>query len=162
MSPRYAVLAGRIRQELDLISKTVERVEKSALALQKHPEERAFIDSLALNLQSFYSGVERVFQHIAADLDDSVPKGDAWHRELLKQMAVEVRSVRPAVITREDAETLDEYLRFRHVVRNAYAIELDRERVQYLARRLPGVFQRVKERLAAFADFLDELAQPRS
>lgn len=160
MSPRYAVLASRIRQELDLVGRTVNRVESGADASQRHPQEHAYIDSLALNLQSFYSGIERIFQHIAAELDDSVPKGDTWHRELLKQMSIEVRSVRPAVITQEDAQALDEYLRFRHVVRNAYAIELDPERVRELARRLPGVFQRVNKRLGAFADFLDALAQP--
>lgn len=162
MSPRYAVLAGRIRQGLEDVARTVERAIRHTEGSQNRPDEDAYIDSLALNLHDFYSGIERIFQRIASTLDDSIPKGDAWHRELLDQMATEVRSVRPAVISDRDVAILDEYLRFRHVVRNVYAFELDPERVRDLARRLPGAFQGVKERLSAFAEYLDEIAEPLS
>lgn len=157
MSPRYSVLAGRIRQGLSDVSKTVERTLRHEDAARRNLEEDAFIDSLALNLHNFYSGLERIFLRIAADLDDSLPTGEAWHRELLEQMATEVRALRPAVMSAHEVLALDEYLRFRHVVRNIYAFELDRTRVEDLVQRLPYTFQRVSEQLRAFAEFLDQL-----
>ncbi|MDQ3702189.1 MAG: antitoxin, partial [Chloroflexota bacterium] len=84
---------------------------------------------MALNLHGFYSGVERLLELIARHVDQAVPGGDAWHRELLYQMAREVPGVRPAVFGAERAAALDDLRRFRHVVRHLYAIHLDRQRM---------------------------------
>jgi hypothetical protein len=43
------------------------------------------LDGVALNLHSFYSGTERIFELIAANVDDILPKGENWHQALLKQ-----------------------------------------------------------------------------
>lgn len=81
-------------------------------------EQEHFLSSLALNLHSFYNGLERVFEAIARRLDGSFPSGERWHRSLLKQMSQEVRGIRPAVLSFETAQKLDEFLAFRHRVRN--------------------------------------------
>jgi hypothetical protein len=39
-------------------------------------------------------------------------------------MAVEIELVRPAVISKETRNTLDEYRGFRHIVRNVYSFNL--------------------------------------
>ena len=41
-----------------------------------------------------------------------------WHLLLLEQMTKEVPGIRPAVISTETGTRLDEYRRFRHVIRN--------------------------------------------
>ncbi len=88
-------------------------------ACPQHPDdEDLYLDAVALNLHNFYTGLERVLYHIAATLDEAVPESRDWHQELLKQMAEERPQIRPAVISEETRELLDEYLRFRHVVRN--------------------------------------------
>lgn len=46
-----------------------------------------YLDSVALNLHGFYSGLERVFEKVASTIDGSVPSAANWHRELLNQMA---------------------------------------------------------------------------
>ncbi len=98
-----------------------------------------FIDSAALNLHGFYAGVERLFEAVALQLDGSLPKGEAWHRDLLDQMMLDLPGLRPPVITADVMHTLDEYRRFRHVVRNVYAESLDPLRVGELVERLaPG------------------------
>ncbi|MFN2131705.1 MAG: hypothetical protein ACK2VD_14340 [Anaerolineae bacterium] len=48
---------------------------------------------------------------------------------LLEQMAAEVPSVRPALISGETRQLLDEYRGFRHVVRNVYAFRFDLAKV---------------------------------
>jgi hypothetical protein len=45
------------------------------------------ITATASVLHSFYNGLENIFLTIAKGLDESVPSGAKWHRELLMQMA---------------------------------------------------------------------------
>jgi hypothetical protein len=53
---------------------------------------------------------------------------------------------------------LDEFLRFRHVVRNVYAFSLDPVQIERLVGRARPAFERAQTDLLAFADFLDRLA----
>jgi hypothetical protein len=157
---RYAVLASRIRQDLVEIEKVVQRVERAMRSARHHtPDQDLFVDSAALNLHDFYAGLERIFEQIASSVDRTVPSAHDWHRELLRQMAVEVPGLRPHVISVETAGVVDEYRRFRHVVRNVYAFELDAERVEHLASALRPALEQVSRELLAFAALLADLAQ---
>jgi hypothetical protein len=157
---RYAVLASRIRQDLAEIERSVDRTERAVLAgRQNTADQDLFLDSAALNMHDFYTGLERLFTQIAASVDESVPSGPDWHRELLRQMVVEIPGLRPGVISDDIARDVDEYLRFRHVIRHIYAFELDSERVERLASRLRPTFREVGATLAAFATWLEELAK---
>ncbi len=125
MTGRYLVVAGRIRQELGATEQVIDRVERAmAAAAQEGPDKDLLLDSVALNLHDFYTGLERVFEQVAVAVDRSAPSSSEWHRELLRQMAVDVPGLRPAVLSPGTLRALDEYLRFRHVVRNVYAFEL--------------------------------------
>ncbi len=73
-------------------------------------------------------------------------------------MATDIRGVRPQVLSIETIVLVDEYLRFRHVVRNIYAFEFDLLRISALAQRLHSTYDHVQRELLAFAEFLDELA----
>ena len=73
-------------------------------------------------------------------------------------MTVQVPGLRPQVISVELSSSVDEFLRFRHVVRHSYAFELDPERIEHLASRLRPTFQEVKAALIAFATHLEGLA----
>ncbi len=159
MIERYLVVAGRIRQELEELERVVARAERAIATARKRPEEQdLYLDAAALNLHDFYTGLERIFRHIAGLVDRSVPDGPEWHRELLKQLGTDLPTVRPKVISPGTAKALDEYLRFRHVVRNIYAFELDPERVETLIGRLRHCFEEVMAELTAFAGFLEKIA----
>ena len=143
MIGRYGVVAGRIRQELEVLDRVVARTERAIAAAQQRPEDQdLYIDAAAVNLHDFYAGLERTFRLIAAVVDQSVPSGHDWNRELLRQMTVTLPRVRPPVFSAEAAKTMDEYLRFRHIVRNIYAFEFDMERITPLAERLRPSFRR--------------------
>ena len=114
-----------------------------------------FLDGVALNLHSFYSGIERIFQLIAAHVDGVTPGGENWHQMLLKQMAEEVTGVRPAVISDFVRQGLDEYRGFRHIVRNVYTYQFDSARVEKLMNNATSLFNQLRAELQAFADFLE-------
>jgi hypothetical protein len=157
---RYAVLAGRIRQDLAEIERIVQRAERAvSAARQGDANQDLLIDSAALNLHDCYSALERIFEQIASAVDQSMPATRDWHRELLRQMTVEVTGARPRVISPDTATALDEYRRFRHVVRNVYAFELDPQRIEQLTIDLRLAFAQASTELEGFATFLEGLAR---
>lgn len=160
MIPAYLVLAGRIRNELNDLDHVVERAERALTAARRLSEDQDFfVDSVALNLHDLYSGVERIFQHIAVTVDGYLPAGQDWHRELLEQMGIEVADIRPSVVSADTMRALDEFLRFRHVVRNVYTFSLDFERIDQLAIRARSAFEQTKAELLRFATFLEQVGK---
>jgi len=153
---RGAVLAGRILADLEEISILVRRAEQGwAKARESHDD--FFLDGVALNLHGFYSGLERIFERIASAVDETVPEGANWHKELLGQLSIEVPEVRPAVISTELREKLEDYRGFRHIVRNVYTYHLRPEKMAPLVEKLPAVFASVEREITAFAGFLKSI-----
>ena len=159
MIERYRVVAGRIRLELGELVKTIDRAERALIAAQTNLENQdLFLDSAALNLHDFYTGLERIFSQIATVVDNSMPSGRDWHRVLLNQMSIPLYQVRPQVLSAETIQAIDEYRRFRHVVRNVYAFEFDATRIEPLINNLASSFQAIQSELLSFADLLEQLA----
>ena len=151
-----AVLAARIKEYLLDVERVVERIyQLQEKALQTGDD--GYWDGVALNLHSFYSGIERIFEDIARSVDDTLPAGPDWHRNLLVQLSVPVPDRRPAVLQRETRMLLDEYRGFRHIVRNVYTFNFRPTRLKELVDRLGDCFSLAKQDLLAFADFLESL-----
>jgi hypothetical protein len=110
----------------------------------------------------FSTGIERIFQKIAPELNGGIPAGPAWHRELLENMTLDLPGIRPPVISRATADGLAEFLRFRHLFRSLYGFELQWPRLHALVRRLPAAWRAVEADLQGFLAFLDSAAQSRS
>ena len=125
MTNLFIELIERIQGELKDLDRVIDRSEKSWQKAQLSlSEQDVYLDSVALNLHSFYSGLERLFELIARHVDSSVPDGSTWHQDLLYQMSRDVPNVRPAVISQNNRQSLGEFRRFRHLVRNVYATNL--------------------------------------
>jgi hypothetical protein len=154
MSADRVALSGRVRAELDDLARVIERSARLFDKAQKS-NDQDWLDGVALNLHSFYGGVESIFEEIAGEVDGGVPTGAEWRRQLLMQMAAELPSLRPAVITRNTRACLDEYRAFRHVVRNVYTYNLRPSRIQELVEGLPSCYAALAQDLAAFCSFLE-------
>jgi len=127
----------RILQEVAELDKIVEKNEQFLQQIQleeARPYQEAIVSALALNIHSFYTGAERIFELISTKIDYRMPTGYDWHRQLLDQMSVSIPEVREAVISEETKQCLEEFRRFRHVVRSIYAYQLETSRVMELAR----------------------------
>jgi hypothetical protein len=139
---KQAPLVSRIALELTQIQVMTDQT-KRMLEKVESTGDLDYLGTVALNLQSFYTAVERIFIAIAKEIDTTVPKQENWHQALLEQMTVEIPRTRQAVLAIETFQGLDEFRRFRHVVRSNYAHQLDPNKVQELARKLDGISQNV-------------------
>lgn len=168
-----ACRAGRSRPLSTLLSNLIERIDEELVYIetavdhaveawdnaQSHPEHRShFLNSVALDLHSFYGGLEHLFADVARRLDGHVPSGVHWHRDLMEQMGKDVPGARPVVLLPETVDSLREYLAFRHRVRNLYSLDLDPDRLSLLVEHLPGAWDRAKNDLARFCDLLKAAA----
>jgi len=158
MKELYRAIAGRIRAELQELTRVVERAISIWQTAQVSTDDY-YVDATAMNLHGFYAGIERLLEVIADGVDQTKPSGSHWHQELLRQMAIEIPGVRPPVLSLETRDRLDRYRGFRHVVRNVYTFNLDVEQVRGLIEQLRPTMEQTRQELHAFADFLEQLAK---
>jgi hypothetical protein len=156
----YLILADRIHQELDELARVVSRAERAIFAAKQRPEDQdLFVDAAALNLHDFFGGLERIFQQVGTTVDGELPTGSDWHRQLMVQMQHDMPDLRPPVVSTEVIHTLDEFRRFRHVVRNIYAFEFDPKQIERLVNQMSDVFAQIRTELLVFASFLRQVGE---
>jgi hypothetical protein len=87
--PRWKALAQRIRMEMDELERTVSTIARHWQSAQATKEHRdAFLNSVALNLHSFYNGLERALELVALEMDGGtlqVKPVITRHRQLLSR-----------------------------------------------------------------------------
>lgn len=131
-------LRDDLLREEQRLQKLVQGLEAMAPRLSDGSD---VVEAAALRLHSFYTGVERSL--------------------LLVSRVVKSES-RPAVLRERTQQSLQEYLRFRHLVRNLYADELRPEPIALLIRDLPAVWEALAADLQSFRAWLVRVAQPES
>ncbi|HOK41531.1 MAG TPA: hypothetical protein PLD27_10890 [bacterium] len=82
-------------------------------------------------LHNFYNGVENILKNIANVFGNNIDKS-IYHSDLLKKMIIEIKDIRPKVISENLYLKLVEYKNFRHFFRNAYLFELNWDKMQNL------------------------------
>ena len=158
MKETYLAVAGRIHQELEELEQVAARTQQIWQKVVTTSDDY-YVDAAALNLHGFYAGLERVFELIADNIDQSKPTGANWHQELLRQMTAEIPNTRPPVISTQTRSRLDAYRGFRHVVRNVYTYHLDPQQIEVLVKQLPAILTNTVQELMTFSNLLEELAQ---
>ena len=83
------------------------------------------------------------------------PTEEIWHRRLLERMGQPTEE-RPAVLHEASIASLQELLRFRHLVRHLYAYELQPEPVERLRTLALALWPLVRGELNAFQGWLKQ------
>lgn len=148
-----------------LAAEIASELESLALLEEQSAEAPQGDDTFSLRargsiLHDFYSGIERVFVRIAEELNGGVPQGEQWHRQLVKDMSLEIPGVRPTVIDEELARSLGDFRRFRHVFRNVYGFALEDQRMRPLEERLPAVLAAFRQQVGEFLAWIVGGSEP--
>ncbi|MYB65764.1 hypothetical protein F4X73_13825 [Candidatus Poribacteria bacterium] len=151
-------LIQRIFIEREKIGKTVKRIGRALEKIEILPiDAREFIEiALAADLAEVYTGIEKIFQRIAKEIDKHTPSGSRWHNRLLTQMA-EHKPERPQVVTEIMQNKLKSLLDFRHRVNSIYGDELIYATVEEHAKLVSEIFQSFSEELETFINFLNKI-----
>jgi hypothetical protein len=152
----FKALQSEIDHELDKLKKLVQEQNSIENEYDSSPDS-TIVRALASITHDFYTGIEQIFETIALEMEGTLPEGDQWHRRLLARMASDIDDIRPAVISESLEETLDEYLRFRHVFRHSYGFELQWNKCRHLVEDLDSTLETFTQELTDFKAFLDDL-----
>jgi len=158
MNSQIPGLIADIRREQQQTQKLVQELEELLSDLSGDPDS-VDLRAIASILHDFYTGIEKIFSRIALEMEGNLPEGENWHRQLLERMAVDIKKVRPAVISEELEVKLDEYLRFRHLFRHSYGFLLQWEKCKGLTNNLTPCHKQVQKELKVFLTFLTKLQE---
>ena len=121
-------------------------------------EKNPYIYAVAVTLQHFYTSLETAFKRVVKEMEGNLPQGESWHRDLLEEVCLEIKGVRPELISIEIKKELDRIRRFRHVVRHGYEYDLDWIQISPLIKILEEIIPELKKNFKEFNSFLFELA----
>ncbi|MEW6418108.1 MAG: hypothetical protein AB1480_08305 [Nitrospirota bacterium] len=155
------VFLSETEREVLLLRQCIEVIKKrlSAIKEKTNREDRAvYVESLAMNLHSFYEGIETIFEKIMDFTGEEKPSGHEWHREVLERMTLPIKRLRPEVISVETAKKLDSYRAFRHKIRHIYGFMIIPENVITIAEKASESFESFEKDFKNFISFVEEIA----
>ncbi len=136
-------LAGELEAALAEDIPTLGRTRRSALIV-------------AGILERYYTNLETVFLRISQMFENSLSR-DAWHRDLLSRMTIQIEGVREPAVSPENHGNLAELMKFRHFARYYYEIDFDWRKLDFLVAVLREAHPLVRRDLERFAGFLQRL-----
>ncbi len=122
--------------QIEQILKVYSILEEKKVVFDKEPVAREMVESTGYWLHNLYSAFEDLFKLTAGFWENNLKINGDFHVNLLKRMLVQIEQVRPALISEESYQFLNELRGFRHVFRHAYSFGLDDERVSFLLYRV--------------------------
>lgn len=107
MTGGYLELAERIRGEVPELQRVVDRALAAWTQVQRMPQEDAYLDSVALNLHSLYSGLEQF--------------RDDWVLRSMAEPVFRFEALKGRIVLQRDEET---WLRFFSVTCREYEAQM--------------------------------------
>lgn len=104
----------------------------------------------AFELNRFYNILEKSFERTCETFENHFQKGGSYHEKLIERMELEIHGIRPAFLPREALPAIRELKGFRHVMRHAYDLHLDPDRLTRLVHLAEDVGQAFPKWCASF------------
>ena len=149
----FKVLKLSIQDEIGKLA----LLDREKNALMKRRSSNYIVRAGGSILHDFYTGVEKLFESIAKEIDNRIPLGEEWPSELLRQMTLDIPGLRPPVITASTEKKLREYLGFRHLFRKRYGFELDWQKLRKLLLGVSQVRTQLEKEIGKFFEDLDSI-----
>lgn len=149
-----------LRGELELDLERLDALEaKYRLVKDKlariEPDEFDLV-ALAHAITNLYGIMENSFTRIAKHFENQVDPA-TWHKDLIMRMMIRVPGVRPAVLTTDQAQLIDQLRSFRHAFRHIYLHDLDPVRLALVDSRTPSAVAAFRSAYEGFATALDSM-----
>lgn len=112
--------------------------------------------ALGYTIHNVYGLMENACLRIAKFFENGLSR-DAWHRELLDRMLIDIEAVRPAFLSREAHALLDDLRSFRHVFRNLYNRPLDVDRLLGVQKKVGAAVEAFLSAVETYKGFLQAL-----
>jgi hypothetical protein len=155
-----ALLIVELENDFSYIEDGAQLLDRASLRV----EASAWADELDLMvlggcLHSLYNAFEAYFLRIAKFFENNVDQ-QAWHRDLLDRMTLEIPGTRAALLTDPELmERIDELRRFRHFFRNLYKARLSAPKLKIVHEAALGIAKDFLPMHKAFVAWLASLGE---
>ena len=109
------------------------------------------LSAAAMVLHSFYNGIENIIILIFKNYEEKLPSGNNWHMELLENASIQ-NGNRKVIFNNELKSQLEEYRKFRHIVRHTYNYKLNWIMMEGIMNNLNTIWSKTKENLNKFME----------
>lgn len=155
MKEKIAILKSSLTKDLKKIN-GLSRKFDSAYEWYLNSEEYSKLVESAFYVSQLYSGYEKIFQDVAKTFENNIEQ-DYWHKSILERMSLEIADIRPALISEESLECLNELRAFRHFFRHAYDADINDEKFRIIATSVSTLKKTIRDDLKKFLLFLDAI-----
>jgi hypothetical protein len=144
-------LIDEVDEEWRLIDEAMGVVEGVDWGRIGEPTHHAELAGVSLFLAQCYNGVENILKRICAYEGESLPRGAAWHAELLSQFRGDGASQAglPGLLDDSLFALLTGLRKFRHFLFHGYSIGLDAEQVKEVAKGASEALPAFRHRVTA-------------
>jgi len=144
---RLDILATDIREQ----QKLIDTVYREIIIRKKgYTKDRFILESLAYQVHNLYCAFEDLFRIVANHFENHITEPTAWHKELLNRMKMEIKGLRPPLISEPAYKALDELRSFRHIFRHAYGAVIEPKKFKFVLQKALSLKKVYKKDIAAF------------
>ena len=150
-------LVARLELEFGAIESNFDLNRQAYGRLQQGADD--FLDWAALGytLHAIYTAMEHYFLLISKTFENDL-SSDSWHKDLIDKMQLELPGIRPRLLSRALARTIDELRGFRHVFRSLYDDRLDPDRIMLIQKKIPDLRSGFSDAHSTFVESIQKLA----
>ncbi len=145
----HAEMTFQVKAIESVITKVQERKDD-------YEQDPRFAESLAYQLHNLYCAFEDLFRIVAKFFENNIEDEARFHIQLLKRMALDIKGVRPALISYELFRSLDELRAFRHAFRHAYSYDIDTDKLSLVLTQYEYVEANYTQEIQHFLQILQE------
>lgn len=143
-----------LKEIKELIAVEISNIDRLKEELKLYADNAEARRAKGSILHDFYNICERIFKLVAKEINGNFEAGEHWHKQLLYRMTLELKDIRPAVISKELAASLDEFLTFRHLFRNIYGFELMGDRLDRMVQKFLTTADHFKKEMEDFVKLI--------
>ena len=146
---REAIL--KVEFEISQIDKLLGETEPLLKLAQNKMPDMVETAALGLFLHSFYNGIENIIKFIMKEKYGRLPSSNKWHKELLDLCFIKDMN-KKELFNEELKIILDDYLSFRHFIRNTYSYKISWERMENLVLDIDKNWSNIKTEINKYID----------
>ncbi len=159
MNDRFNEIPARIDQTLATLSRLSQRLDNFETSIL--PKIGKTEDSVLIPVQileSGYTAAETLFLRISQAFENSLDD-NRWHTDLLEKMKLEIKDVRPQVISDITFSKLSEILRFRHFKRYYFEMDFDWRKIELLVQIFREAIDLLSTDMQQFRAYISQALQ---
>ena len=153
---RLAGLTAEINGQWRLIERFSNRFQARVAEGLDTPSQ---LDSVAYQIHNLYCSIEDSLKLIANAFENRIGTSSEWHRVLLLRLSQPVEGIRPAFLSEDSFDLLNQLRSFRHMFRHAYGTEIELSQLQSNINTALQAKHSVEQDINQFLENLNKLVE---